>query len=141
MTRRPAELLRDAYSEPRWSPEAVDRYLQHVDPDVDWRAMEGAADDVGVMHGHEGLRRYLDDWLELFDDLELRIGEIVELDDTEALAALRFSARGKGSGVHTGLDFAIHVQFRNDLIVRGREYATLDEARAAAEAAQTARRS
>jgi len=27
-------------------------------PEIGWRAVEGAADDVGIMRGHDALRRY-----------------------------------------------------------------------------------
>ena len=38
------------------------------DPDIDWRAAEGAIDDVGEMHGPVAVRRYIQDWIDTFDD-------------------------------------------------------------------------
>jgi ketosteroid isomerase-like protein len=32
--------------------------------DIDWRAMEGAPDDVGEIRGKKAMRRYLQDWLD-----------------------------------------------------------------------------
>jgi hypothetical protein len=31
-----------------------------VDPDIDWRAAQGAVDDVGEMHGLDAVRRYVE---------------------------------------------------------------------------------
>ena len=42
---------------------------EFIDPDVDWRAVEGAVDDVGGMRGTEAVRLYMANWLETFDDL------------------------------------------------------------------------
>jgi ketosteroid isomerase-like protein len=37
--------------------------------DINWRAIEGAPDDVGEMQGPEALRRYFQDWIDTFDDV------------------------------------------------------------------------
>ena len=36
----------------------VDRAIEFWHPDLDYRAVEGALDDVGVFYGHEALRHY-----------------------------------------------------------------------------------
>jgi len=41
----------------------------HWHPDIEWRAVEGAVDDVGVFRGRERMRRYYADWLAPFDAL------------------------------------------------------------------------
>ena len=54
--------------------EEVARYWH---PDIDWRAVEGAADDVGVMRGPQALRRYYEDWTETFTDLHAEVTEVL----------------------------------------------------------------
>jgi hypothetical protein len=39
------------------------------DPGIEWRAAEGEIDDAGEMHGREAVRRYAQDWFDMFDDL------------------------------------------------------------------------
>jgi ketosteroid isomerase-like protein len=57
-------------------------------PNIEWRAVEGAADDVGVMRGHNALRRYYEDWIDTLDGLRAEVEEIiVEADDRVAPAA------------------------------------------------------
>src|SRR3954452_15471863 len=50
----------------------VDRFTWFADqvwhPEIEWRAIEGAPDDVGPIHGVERLARYYGEWAELFDD-------------------------------------------------------------------------
>jgi hypothetical protein len=37
----------------------------------------GAADDVGVMKGHNALRRYYEDWVSSFDHLRAEVDEVL----------------------------------------------------------------
>jgi ketosteroid isomerase-like protein len=46
----------------------LDAMAEFSDPDIDWRAAEGALDDVGEMHGRVAMRRYIQDWIDTFDD-------------------------------------------------------------------------
>src|SRR5215207_8135872 len=76
--------------------------------DINWRAMEGALDDVGEMQGADALRRYYEDWLDIGDD--------------RVLAVLHVTARAKASGVETELRYAVICTVRDGKIARGREY-------------------
>ena len=40
----------------------LDAMAEFWDPDIVWRAAEGAVDDVGEMHGRVAVRRYAQDW-------------------------------------------------------------------------------
>ena len=42
----------------------LDAMAEFWDPDIDWRAAEGAIDDVGEMHGPVAVRRYIQDWID-----------------------------------------------------------------------------
>jgi ketosteroid isomerase-like protein len=41
---------------------------------INWRAIEGAPDDVGEIQGPEALRRYFQDWIDTFDQRQQRPG-------------------------------------------------------------------
>jgi ketosteroid isomerase-like protein len=103
-----------------------------VAEDIDYRAIEGAPDDVGVMHGREALGRYLADWAETFEGFRADLEEAEPLGDDRVLAVGRISGRARSSGIETQLRLAILYTVRDGMIVSGREYATEDEARAAA---------
>ena len=108
--------------------DAVARYWQ---PDVEWRAAEGAADDVGVMRGEEALRRYYEDWISTFDDLRAEVDEVL-LDEGDRVAvSVRNSGRGRASGVVTHGRYYVVCTVRDGRIASGREYVRREEALAA----------
>ncbi len=115
----------------RRSLEAFDRDLDRVaelwDPDIDWRAIEGAPDDVGVFTGHQAMRRYYEQWFETFDDLRVEIEELIDAADS-VIAVIHVVARMRGSQAEVDMRLAIAYTVRNGLIVRGREFATREQA-------------
>jgi ketosteroid isomerase-like protein len=96
------------------------------------RAVEGALDDHGPIHGKDGLRAYLDDWVGTFDDFRSEPVELIDGGDDQVVAVLRISGRAKLSGVKTDLTFAALFTVRDGVVVRGREYWTREEALKAA---------
>jgi ketosteroid isomerase-like protein len=68
---------------------------EFIDPDVDWRAVEGAIDDVGGMLGTEAIRLYIADWLDTFDDLTFTPEEIIEVGVDRVLICQRLGSRAK----------------------------------------------
>jgi ketosteroid isomerase-like protein len=105
-------------------------YAESFHADIDWRAIEGAPDDVGPIRGIDGLRAYAQDWLDHFDDLRLELDELIDAGE-QVVAVQRLSGRAKGSGVETELRYAVVYTVSAGKIVRGREYMTREEALAA----------
>jgi ketosteroid isomerase-like protein len=105
-----------------------------ISDDLDYRAIEGAPDDVGVMHGREAYERYLGDWFETFDGFQVDLVEAEAIDEDRVLAWGRISGRARVSGVETEQQIALLYTVKDGLIVRGREYQTKEQARAAAAA-------
>jgi ketosteroid isomerase-like protein len=110
----------------------LDDVVAFWDPEIDWRAIEGAPDDVGVLTGHEAMRRYYEQWLETFDDIRVEAEELIDATD-HVIAVIHVVARMKGSEAEVSMRHAIVYTVRNGLIVRGREYATKEQALEAAE--------
>jgi len=63
-------------------------------PDIEWRAIEGAADDVGVIRGHDGLRRYYQDWIDTLADLRAEVEEVLFESGERVAVVVRNSGRG-----------------------------------------------
>jgi ketosteroid isomerase-like protein len=111
----------------------VDAAAEFWHPDIEWRAVEGAVDDVGVITGREAMRRYYQDWVEMIDDLRGGIEDVV-YDSGEILVAVLFnSGRGRGSSVPIRGRYCVVYTIRDGLIVRGREYETPERAMEALE--------
>ena len=134
MSQENVELVRSWYMQfPVINSEALDFFYEHVwDPAIDWRAMAGAPDDLGPIEGRDAMRRYLEEGLELFEDVALEAEEIIDGGEDRVIVVLRFTGRAKLSGVETELRFAILYMLRDGRIVRGREYATKEESLEAA---------
>jgi ketosteroid isomerase-like protein len=110
----------------------LDAWLEYLADDIDYRAVEGALDDRGPMHGKDAVRAYVQDWLGTFDDFRSEPVELIEAGEDKVIAVGRISGRAKLSGVETDLTFAALYTVRDGKIVRGREYWTRDEALQAA---------
>ena len=105
----------------------VDGLVNFWHPDIDWRAIEGAPDDVGVFTGEEAMRRYLGEWVEMFEDARNEPEEFIEAGD-QVVAVQHASGVGKRNGVPVDMRYAVVYTVRYGKITRGREYATRTEA-------------
>ena len=106
----------------------VDATAEFWDADVNWRAIEGAPDDVGEMHGPERLRRYFGELLEIFDNVTTVPLELRDVGDDRVMAVLHLAGQAKLSGIETELRFAVVYTLRDGKIVRGREYIDREQA-------------
>jgi ketosteroid isomerase-like protein len=135
MSQENVELIRRA-SEALTQALATDNLTQvlrdYLDRDIDWRAAEGAIDDVGGMRGHDAIRRYVEDWRDHFDNLTLAPHEFVEIDDERVMAVQCLSGCAKHTGIETELTFFVIYTIREGRFVKVREYATREEALEAA---------
>ena len=124
LVRRASEALNRAIANDDLTPALLDL----LDQDIDWRAAEGAIDDVGGMRGHDAIRRYLEDWTDGFDNLTLVPQELLEIDDEQVMAVQRLSGRAKQTGIETELTFFAIYTIREGRFVKVREYITREEA-------------
>ena len=102
------------------------------DEQVDWRAIEGAPDDVGVFIGRDALVDYYQQWVDTFDDIRAVPEELINAGDDTVFAWVHVTGRMKESDSEIDMRLGIVYGIRDGLIVRGREYATRDEALEAA---------
>jgi ketosteroid isomerase-like protein len=134
MSQENEELIRTWYLQfPALNSEALDFMYEHAwDSAIDWRAMAGAPDDFGPIEGRDAMRRYNEELLEIFEDIVLEPEEIIDAGEDRVVVVLRMTCRARLSGVETELRFAVLCVLRDGRIVRGREYATKEEALEAA---------
>jgi ketosteroid isomerase-like protein len=118
-----------------WDAETIAWWEEHVwSPDIEWRAIEGAPDDVGPMNGVDRLKRYYGEWLELFEEIHIEAGECRDVGD-KVVVALHVDARARSTGMPLELDYAIVYELDAvGRVRRGCEYASFDEALAKAAA-------
>jgi len=127
MSRENVEIVRDAGV--AFNRGDLDAWFEYW---ADDRAVEGALDDRGPMHGKDAVRAYVQDWLDTFDDLNVEPLELIDAGEDQVIAVLRNSGRAKLSGVESDLTYAALYTFRDGKIARGREYWTKEQALEAA---------
>jgi ketosteroid isomerase-like protein len=130
MSQENVEIVRDAVV--AYNRGDLDTLLAYCADDIDYRAVEGALDDRGPMHGKDAVRAYFQDWLDTFDDLKAEPLELIDAADEQVVTVLRFGGRAKLSGVEADLTFAVVYTLRDGKVARGREYWTKDQALKAA---------
>jgi len=106
----------------------LDAVTKFWHPDIEWRAVEGAADDVGVIRGHTALRRYYQDWIDMFHDLRAEVTEVISETGERVAVVVSNSGFGRGSNVRTMGRYYAVCTVRDGQIVSGREYDTREGA-------------
>jgi ketosteroid isomerase-like protein len=109
--------------------EAVTRFWH---PDIEWRAIEGALDDVGLMRGEDAVRRYYQDWIDTVDHLQVEVVEVIAEAGEQVVVVVRNSGRGRVSGAPSTGRYYVACIVRDGRIVNGREYGTRVQALEAA---------
>jgi ketosteroid isomerase-like protein len=126
MSRQNVEIVRRGFS--ALARNGVDAAAEFWDPNINWRAIEGAPDDVGEMQGIEAAVRYVEDWFDTFDDFQSEPEELLDIGNDQVIAVVHISGRAKASGIQTELRYASVSTLRDNKVIRVREYATKDEA-------------
>ena len=106
----------------------LDAWSEYFADDVDHRAVEGSIDDHGPIHGKDAMRAYLQDWLDMFDDLHVEPVEMIDAGEDQVVAVLRFGGRAKLSGVETELPITIVARIKDGRITHFTDFG--DRARA-----------
>src|ERR1700730_8224479 len=101
-------------------------------PHINWRAIEGAPDDVGEMQGREAARCYVQDWFDTFANFTAVAEELLDVGDDRVVAVQYITGRARLSGVEAELRYAVVYTLREGKISRVREYHDRAEALEAA---------
>ena len=103
-----------------------DVLTEALDPDLEWEPGE-VTPEGGGHRGAEGFRRFLDSWLESFDEFRITPQLVVQAGDRAVVVAHQ-QGRGHGSGIELEAR-VVHVwTIRNGSAVRWWAPRTLDEA-------------
>src|SRR5215207_5205008 len=129
MSRENVEIVRQYF--PAYDRGGLDALAEFWHRDINWRAAEGALDDVGLMEGPDALRHYYEQREDTFDTMRAEVEELVDAGD-QVVAVVRGIGRMKESEAEVDLRYAIVFSIRDGKIAAGREYFTREEALEAA---------
>jgi ketosteroid isomerase-like protein len=111
-----------------FSSEGIDGAARSWDAQIDWRAIEGAADDIGIINGLNAMRRWLGEWFEMFEDVRNEPEELIDAPGDHVVAVQRVSCKSRRTGLRVESRYAVAYTVRDGKINRGREYRTRGEA-------------
>ena len=105
----------------------LDRFLDECDPEVEFDWSESRSPDSAVYTGRAGVRRFIQQNLELWSDLRLEPEEIVALGDDRALVLVRVRMSGR-DGITVEARGAHVASFREGRLLRYKLFQTPAEA-------------
>ena len=91
--------------------------LALYDPQVELDATRMGVGDLGVYHGHEGLRRLFGEFHEVWGEIEYDYEELIEAGE-HVVAVVTRHARGRGSGVDVEAPLALLWTVREGKVVQ-----------------------
>ena len=104
---------------------------EFFDPEIEWRT--SAEDpDAATHRGTEAYKRYVEQWWESFEGLHAEVEEYIDAGDDRVVAWIRWTGRGRTSGVEADWHLAIIYTMRDGKIARAEEYFDRAEALEAA---------
>jgi ketosteroid isomerase-like protein len=109
----------------------LDRWVsEFFDDDIEWRT--AAEDpDAATHRGREALKRYVEQWMESFEGLRAETEEVIDVDD-RVFTWVRWTGRGRSSGVESDWHLAVVYTLQAGKVVRAEEYFDRTEGLAAA---------
>jgi ketosteroid isomerase-like protein len=109
----------------------LDSLLAFADPDIEWSPRIVELEGERTFRGHDGVRRWWEEWLALFPDFA---GEVEEVRDRGDVTVARVRLRGHGVASGAGMEQTIwqFAEWRQGKCVRYRTFETEAEALEAA---------
>ena len=112
----------------------VDAMLETVHPDFEMHTPPDFAAEPGTYSGHDGVRRWFDEFYEVMERVDLVAHEI-EPAGEQVVVSLEIQTRGRLTGLELSQPVALLCTLRDDKLVRMEFFRTREEALEAAAAA------
>jgi ketosteroid isomerase-like protein len=120
MSQENVEILRRAYD--AFNRGDLDMLAsEFYDPQVEWQTSREDP-DAATHRGREAVRRYFDQWLESFEGLHADVEEYIDASNDRVFTWVRWTGRGRESGIDTEWWLAIVSTLRGGRILRVEEY-------------------
>jgi ketosteroid isomerase-like protein len=129
MSRDNVEIVRKSFDAiGRWD---LDALLELYDPDIKFEPLTGTRVESGGYRGHQGVRRYLEEAEEVWDEVRPVAGEITTSGD-QVVVFGHCAIRGKASEIETDSPCSWVITVQDGKITRHRVFGTSSEALEAA---------
>jgi ketosteroid isomerase-like protein len=105
--------------------------VEFLDPEIEWQTSREDP-DATTHRGREAVRRYVDQWLDSFVGMHADVEECIEAGEDRVVTWVRWTGKGRGSGIDAEWWLATFHTLRGDKVVRVEEYFDRTEALEAA---------
>jgi ketosteroid isomerase-like protein len=96
MSQENVEVVRASWE--AWSRGDIDALFDFYDPAIEWDMTHSLVPDMGVYHGHEGVREFFREWWAFFAEYDVEPEEFIDADESVIVRA-RHGGRGRASTV------------------------------------------
>jgi ketosteroid isomerase-like protein len=105
----------------------IDGLVDFYDPEIEFQPLTGMEVELGGYTGHAGVRRYLEEAAEVWDEMLPHADDVRAVGDHVVILG-GCAVRGRGSGAITDSPMAWVLTFRDGKVLRHRAYRTSEEA-------------
>ena len=130
MSQENVEIARETWD--AWLRSDMDSLLSYYDPEVVWDMTHFREWPDNTYRGHEGVRRFLDEWLAIWDDFEAGVEEIYAAQQGRVVSLAWQRGRGRQSGLPMKMEWAVVATIRDGKVTRLDHYDDREEALEAA---------
>jgi ketosteroid isomerase-like protein len=118
MSQENVEIVRRGYE--AFNRSDIEGVIEIADPQVHWDMSERAFNPA-VYEGHDGIRRFVEEMNEVWEDFRLEPLEFIDAGDKVVVSHL-IRGRGRGSGVDVELPSTSIYTLRNGKVIDNRMY-------------------
>ena len=122
MSQENVEVVRLAYD--AFAREGLDRFMEHFTDDVDYHVLGADGLIHGPIHGKNGVRAWLQDWIDMFDGFWMELGELIDAGGVTVFTSERYGGRARLSGVEADSANWTVFTIRDGKIASGYEHET-----------------
>jgi ketosteroid isomerase-like protein len=130
MSRENVDIIRGGWE--AWLRGDLPALFQLYDPQIVWDTSHFHEWPEAAYHGIDGVRRFLDEWLYVWDDYEIEVEDVLGAPDGRVVSLILHRGRGRNSGLSLELEMAQIATLRDGKIVRLDNYEDRAEALEAA---------
>lgn len=130
MAQENVEILSESWD--LWVHGDAEGMFERFDPEIVWDLTHFREWPDRTYRGIEGVRRFLREWLEVWDAYEVGIDETVAAPDGRVVVLAWQRGKGRHSGLPMEMEWAQIVTVRDGKVMRVENYASRDEALEAA---------
>jgi ketosteroid isomerase-like protein len=105
----------------------LDALLALYDEEIEFQPLTGMEVEMGGYRGHAGVRRYLEEASEIWDEMLPHVDDLHTVGDHVVILG-GCAVRGRGSGAISDNSMAWVLTFRDGKVLRHRAYRTSEEA-------------